>query len=126
MLELIDLSHFTNFVTLLSSCGLFNTEDSGIIVIGNLIRGAVFAIQIFVPIALIIMGMIDMGKAVMQQKEDDIKKAQQVFVTRLTAAAITFLVITIVKLVVSILAGNGAVNDENNLMECVNFFISGN
>lgn len=124
MLGLIDLSKLTNFTMLLTECGLFSTDDSGMDTIAGLTRGAVLAIQIFVPIALIIMGMIDMGKAVMEQKEDDVKKAQKVFVTRLTAAAVTFLIITIVKLVINILAGQGAIDGEDSIMDCVNFFIS--
>jgi len=123
MLGFIDLSNLTNYTMILyeKTCGLFNGDEDSITTISNLTSGAVFAIQVFVPIALIIMGMVDMGKAVMQQKEDDIKKAQQVFVTRLSAAAITFLVITVVKLVVGIVAGN----NQSSLWECIDIFISG-
>ena len=40
------------------------------------------AIQIGVPIILIIVGMFDMGKAITQQKEDEIKKAQSLLVKK--------------------------------------------
>ena len=125
MLNFINLSSFTFLLDKLGTdCGLFGTGDPGMSTIANLTSGAVFVIQVFVPIALIIMGMIDMGKAVMQQKEDDIKKAQQEFITRLIAAAITFLIITIVKLVINILS-NATDSSSGNLMDCVNFFLNG-
>lgn len=67
---------------------------------------AVTLIQIGVPIILIVWGMLDLGKAVMAQKEDEIKKGQQTFIKRLTAAAIVFFVVVIVKLLVGLVAEN--------------------
>lgn len=60
----------------------------------------IFAIQIVVPLLLIISGMITMAKAVMEKKEDDIKKAQSLLIKKLIAAVICFLVIAVVKMVV--------------------------
>jgi len=131
MLGFIDLSKFALLLEDSGvNCGLFHTGTDGMQTIANLTSGAVLVIQIFVPVVLVIMGMVDMGKAVMQQKEDDIKKAEQVFVTRLIAAVITFLIITIVKLVISVLAGasnNNAVDNDSNgsFMQCFNFFLTG-
>jgi len=68
----------------------------------------VTAIQIVVPILLIIWGMLDLGKAVMAQKEDEIKKGQQTFIKRLIAAAIVFFVVVIVKLLVGLVADDSA------------------
>lgn len=59
-------------------------------------------IKFGVPLLLVIFGMLDLGKAVMQQKEDDIKKGQQTFLKRLIAAAIVFFVLAIVQLLLSI------------------------
>lgn len=64
----------------------------------------VVGIQIVVPLLLIISGMITMAKAVMEKKEDDIKKAQNLLVKKIIAAVIAFLVITIVKIVVPLVA----------------------
>jgi hypothetical protein len=74
--------------------------------ITNIISAVVKAIQIGVPILLVIWGMLDLGKAVIAQKEDEIKKGQQVFVKRLFAAAIVFFVVVIVKFVVQLAAGD--------------------
>lgn len=68
---------------------------------------AVRLIQIVVPILLILWGMLDLGKAVMAQKEEEIKKGQNTFIKRLIAAVIVFFVITIVRLVVSLFADDG-------------------
>ncbi len=68
----------------------------------------VSVIQIVVPILLIVWGMLDLGKAVMAQKEDEIKKGQQTFVKRIVAAVIVFFVVVVVKLVVGLVADDGS------------------
>ena len=73
-----------------------------------LISQIVSFIQIGVPILLIILGMLDLGKAVMAQKEDEIKKGQQTFFKRLIAAAIVFFVVVIVKLMVGLVSDNSS------------------
>ena len=78
-------------------------------------------IQIGVPVLLIIFGMLDLGKAVMAQKEDEIKKAQQTFFKRLIAAVLVFFVVMIVQVVTKLVAGN----EGNEIWDCVDCFISG-
>lgn len=78
----------------------------------NLLHMVILAIQIVIPILLIIFGMLDLGKAVMAGKEDEIKKNQTLFMKRVIAAVMVFLVIAIVKLVFGILGspdGTGGV-----------------
>lgn len=74
--------------------------------ISHIIGLAVTLIQIVVPILLIVWGMLDLGKAVMAQKDDEIKKGQQTFIKRIVAAAIVFFVVVIVKLVIGLVAGD--------------------
>ena len=62
------------------------------------------AIQIGVPIILIIVGMFDMGKAITQQKKDEIKKAQSLLVKKAIAAGLVFLMFSLVQLVVSVVS----------------------
>ena len=76
-------------------------------------------IQVVVPILLIVWGMLDLGKAVMAQKEDEIKKGQQTFIKRLIAAAIVFFVVSIVTLLIGLVGGN----DGQGIMGCVNSII---
>ena len=88
----------------------------------NLVSVGYNIIKIFVPIALILFGMWDLGKAVMQQKEDDIKKGQKTFIQRVIAAVIVFLVFSIVQLVFGLLASASG-DDSENIMDCVNCFL---
>ena len=89
--------------------------------IPNTVHTVILVIQIAVPIVLVIMGMLDLFKAITAQKEDEIKKGQQMFIKRLLAAAIVFFVIAIVKLLFSFVA-----DDKNgNMIDCVNCFLNG-
>lgn len=70
--------------------------------ITSILRSVVTLIQIGVPIILVIMGMIDLGKAVTSQKEDEIKKAQSLLIKRLIYGVLVFLIVAIVKFVLGI------------------------
>lgn len=87
--------------------------------IAKIVAMAVKFIQVIVPILLIIWGMLDLGKAVMAQKEDEIKKGQNTFIKRLVAAAIVFFVVTIVTMLVGLVA-----DDSANITKCINEVIS--
>lgn len=70
----------------------------------------ILAIQVLVPILLIISGMITMAQAVMEKDEGKIKKAQDLLVKKIIAAVLCFLVIAITKVVVNLVA-SGAWQD---------------
>lgn len=74
-------------------------------------NGVIPLIQIGIPIVLILLGMIDLGKAVIASKEDEIKKAQGMLIKRLIYAVAVFFVTTIVVLVFGIFVSSGASND---------------
>ena len=74
--------------------------------------------QIAVPVILVIMGTVDLVKAVSSQKDDDIKKAQGVFIKRLIMGALVYFVVVIVKLLISIIGNN------NEIWGCVECFVS--
>ncbi len=82
----------------------------------SIVGAVVNIIKIGVPIILIVLGMIDMGKAVASQKEDEIKKGQKTLISRVIAAAIVFFVVAIVQLMLSIVSG--ATNDTS-IWTCV-------
>ena len=100
------------------TCGGFTMDSK----IPDLVSKAILLIQIAVPILLIIFGMLDLGKAVIAQKEDEIKKGQQTFVKRLVAAVIVFFVIVIVKLVVNLVAPD---HDKTGIQACLKCFTEG-
>ena len=82
----------------------FGTEAGVPSTLVNIVGLIYKAIQIGVPIILIIIGMFDMGKAITQQKEDEIKKAQSLLVKKAIAAALVFLMFSLVQLVVSVVS----------------------
>lgn len=83
-------------------------------------------IQVVVPILLIVWGMLDLGKAVMAQKEDEIKKGQQTFVKRIVAAVLVFFVVAITKLVVGLFAPDNGAKGSGSLAACLNSIVKCN
>jgi len=81
--------------------------------IGTIIKAVINLIKIGVPIILVILGMLDMGKAVMSQKEDEIKKNQSLLIKRVIYAVVVFLVISIVQFAI------GLVATDDNIVTCL-------
>ena len=90
--------------------------------IAGIISIVINIIKIGVPIILIILGMIDMGKAVASQKEDEIKKGQKTLISRCIAAGIVFFVVAIVQLMLSIV--KGADNENESIITCFDAIIN--
>ena len=88
----------------------------------ELITLIVNVIKIGIPVLLIIFGMLDLGKAVIAQKEDEIKKGQQLFVKRLVSAVLVFLVVFIVQIVIGLVASDN--DEQTNIFNCVDCFIN--
>ena len=78
----------------------------------TLVGYIVHAIWMGVPIALIIFGMIDLGKAVIASKEDEVKKATKAFVKRFLYAVGVFAVVWLVTFVFDMVSGLG-IEDVN-------------
>ena len=83
-------------------------------------------IQFGVPLLLIVFGMLDLGKAVVASKEDEIKKGQQMFIKRLITAVLVFLVVTVVRLVTNFAAPDepDEVGTESSVMTCIDKVIN--
>ena len=81
---------------------------------------AVTMIQIAVPVILVVMGSMDLFKGITAQKEDEIKKGQQLFIKRLIAGALIFFVVVIAKLLISVVADTSS----ENIIECIDCFLS--
>lgn len=63
-------------------------------------------IQVAVPILLVIFGSLDFVKAMISQKDEEIKRGQQTFIKRLIYGIIVFFVFSIVKIIISFAADN--------------------
>lgn len=83
----------------------------------TLVGYIVHAIWIGVPIALIIFGMIDLGKAVIASKEDEVKKATKAFGKRFLYAVGVFAVVWLVTFVLNIVSGLGIEGVDKNTTE---------
>ena len=94
--------------------------------IGNVVHLVVVAIQVVVPILLIIWGMIDFAKSIIGQDEDKIKAGQKTFMRRLIAAVVVFLIVTIVQLAIRLattVGGEG--NEAGSVWDCAEQLING-
>ena len=94
------------------------TECTDLLPLIRLIRnGIIPLIQIGIPIILIVLGMLDLGKAVIASKEDEIKNAQKMLIKRCIYAVAIFFVVLIVTLVFGLLGKAGDDGHGNNLGE---------
>lgn len=64
-------------------------------------------IWIGVPILLIVLGSVDLGKAVISSKEDEVKKAKKSLINRLIYAVLVFCVVWIVTIVMDAISNIG-------------------
>lgn len=71
------------------------------------------AVRIAIPILLIIMGMFDMGKAIVAKKEEDVKKAQSLLIKKLILGVIVFLLPYLVEFALKFLSR------DSSIMKCV-------
>lgn len=100
-------------------CGNSTDIPAGI---PKLTSNIINAVKIFVPILLIIMGMIDFVRAVIAQDEKQMTESRQRFVRRTIAAVVVFLVIVIVQISFRLL--DNLDNTGGNVASCMNCFIN--
>ena len=73
-------------------------------------NGIIPIIQIGIPIILIVLGMIDLGKAVIASKEDEIKSAQKLLIKRAIYAIAIFFVVLMVTAVFNLVGSSSGTN----------------
>ena len=84
--------------------------------IANTVHIIILVIQVVSPVLLVIFGMLDLTKAIIAGKEDEIKKNQMVFVKRIIAAVLVFFVFVILLFVFSIKRLKTISNDTTKLV----------
>ena len=100
-----------DLVQILDSC-------EGLLPVVQFIKKGIFPIiQIGIPIILILMGTIDLGKAVMSSDDKEIKGATSKLIKRAIAAVAVFFVVTIVSLLMGIFAKTD-IGEKNQWFEC--------
>ena len=96
----------------------------------NLVSTIIQMIKIVVPILLIIWDMLDFAKSVVAKKEEDIKKYQKAFVSRLISALVVFLIVVIVQFAVNLVSSVEEQSNEDgqtitDVWGCTKKFING-
>ena len=76
---------------------------------------AIFIIKLVVPIMLIIVGMLDMSKAVTEKDENKIKDAQHKLIKKAIAAVLVFLIVTIVGVLMNLIGAD----DYKKCTKCI-------
>ncbi len=78
------------------------------------------ALKILVPVIIIVFGSIDLGKAVVAQSEDDIKKSTKVLIMRVIAGIIIFFIPTVINLVFKMVSKySNSAGIDSACVECV-------
>ena len=102
------------------------TETSGFCAntanIWQVVGYALLVFKIVIPIILIVWGMLDLGRAVVAAKDDEIKKATKQLAMRAVAAVAIFFLPTIIGIVlglVSNFASSGAKEDFDTCRKCM-------
>ena len=119
LIDFVGAQTYNNYSPGTASCG------NGLVtkipnMIPKVVSIAYTIIQVAVPVILVVMGSLDLFKGITAQKEDEMKKGQQMFIKRLIAAALIFFVFVIVKVVISFVADG----DSAAIMECAECFIN--
>jgi len=114
-------------LNMLASCGGFTFDP----ILPGITSLVVTALKVLIPLALILYGMLDLGKAVMANDEKVMKEAQGKLIKRFIYAVLVFLVVAIVQLVFGMLgkAGENSENTANKtentgITSCINCFIN--
>lgn len=110
-------------LNLLVGCGGYEFDP----ILPGITSTVVTIIKIGIPIVLIFLGMLDLGKAVMANDEKVMKEAQGKLIKRFVYAVIVFLIVALVQLVFNLLgtAGQDSETDteKTNISSCISCFI---
>lgn len=110
---------------ILSKCmmGGVDMAKDDVVIIPNLISAVVSIIKIAIPIILIVLGMIDLGKAVTSNDEKQMKEAQKSLIKRVIYAVLIFFVVALVQFVFKALAPDE--DEKSDISSCISCFING-
>jgi len=86
----------------------------------NFVKFLLTCIQWLVPIVIIILGSLDLFKAVIASKEDEIKSAQKLLIKRIIYGVAIFFVTILVTFIFNALGSTGAATGDANFLSCWN------
>ncbi len=107
---------------MLVNCG-FGEIDS---IVPAFVSNIVKVLQFGIPIVLIVLGMVDLGKAVISSDDKEMKNAQKTLIKRVIYAVLIFFIVAIVKFVFSLLASTDSNDDSNkkDFSKCIDCFVN--
>lgn len=102
---------------------LLETECGGLVSILRLVYNVINILRIIIPIVLILLGTIDLGKAVIASDDKEIKSAQSLLIKRLVYAALIFFVPLIVYVIINLVVQSndtttGGAQNANSFETC--------
>lgn len=80
--------------------------------------------KVAIPVIILVMGMIDLGKAVTASKDDEIKKAMKQLMIRLISGVLIFFIPTIIIFVFGLLVDFGTAADATGFETCKECILS--
>ena len=83
----------------------------------NFVKGIFTLIQWLIPIGLIIMGSVDLGKAVLSSDDKEIKQATSKLIKRAIAAVAIFFIVLLVELVMGLVSDSQTKESEKGKSE---------
>ena len=100
---------------------MLDAPCAGLLPVVKIIYRLVKIFQWGIPIALILYGTIDLGKAVIASDEKEIKSAQSRLIKRFIYAALVFLVVVLVEAFMNLVASSGSDDsDTSSWQDCWN------
>ena len=110
------------FLTMIVAIG---SKDAGFCAntanIWQIVGYILMVFKIIIPIILTVMGMLDLGKAVVASKSDEVKKASTTLAFRVVGAVIIFLIPTIIGFIIGVIGGfsDDVETDYNVCKSCI-------
>ena len=101
-------------LVMLGAIDSFCSDMSGML---KFVGYVLWIFKVVIPLIIVIMGMIDLGKATMASKDDEIKKALKQLMFRLIAGVLIFFIPTLIMFIF------GMISDFNNIMSETQFEI---
>lgn len=93
---------------------MLDAPCAGLLPVVKIIYRLVKIFQWGIPIALILYGTIDLGKAVIASDEKEIKAAQSRLIKRFIYAALVFLVVVLVEAFMNLVASSGSDDSDTS------------
>lgn len=114
MLDLLNVVPM-GFVQVLTTYQDFCTETKAIWdFLGNIVK----VLQIAIPVIIILLGTLDLGKAVMAGDDKKVKEAQKQLLMRIIYGVAIFFIVLIIQFVFGLVSGSGA-DVKNMCFKCV-------